>query len=50
MAMPHNVVLEYNGWADKVVPDVEMILLTTLDQHTDAKKISSNSDLSDNGN
>jgi hypothetical protein len=45
MATPHNVVIEYNGWADKVVPDVEMILLTTLDQHTDAKKISSNSNV-----
>jgi hypothetical protein len=48
MATPHNVVIGYNGWADKVVPDVEMILLTTLDQHTDAKKISSNTGISKN--
>lgn len=38
MYMPHNVVIGYNGWSDKVYPDVPMILLTTLDQNTDAKK------------
>jgi hypothetical protein len=48
MAMPHNVVIEYNGWAERVIPDVQMILLTTLDQHTDAKKISSNSKTENN--
>jgi hypothetical protein len=42
MALPHEMVIHYNGWEEFVVPDVAMILLTTLDQHTDAKKISSN--------
>lgn len=32
----HEVVIIFNGWADKVRPEVPMILLTTLDQHTDA--------------
>lgn len=40
MMKPHNVVLNYNGWADKVVVDIPMIQLTTLDQHVDAKEIS----------
>ena len=42
MYMPHNVVIHYNGWQDKVYPDVPMILLTTLDENTDAKKKSVN--------
>lgn len=42
MVMPHNVAIQYNGWGDKVYPDVPMILLTTLDQNTDAKKKSAN--------
>lgn len=42
MYMPHNVVIHYNGWQDKVYPDVPMILLTTLDENTDAKKKSAN--------
>lgn len=44
MYMPHNIVIHYNGWGDKVYPDVPMILLTTLDQNTDAKKTSANAD------
>jgi hypothetical protein len=48
MATPHNVVIEFNGWAERIIPDVQMILLTTLDQHTDAKKISSNSETVNN--
>lgn len=32
----HELVIHYNGWQDKVYPDIPMILLTTLDQHTDA--------------
>ncbi len=42
MYTPHNVVIHYNGWGDKVYPDVPMIMLTTLDQNTDAKKKSAN--------
>lgn len=37
MNIPHNIVIEYNGWSEKVYPDVPMVLLTTLDQNTDAK-------------
>lgn len=36
----HNVVIEYNGWSDKVYPDVPLIMLTTLDKKNDAKKVS----------
>ena len=38
MALPHELAIEFNGWDEKVYPDVEMILLTTLDKHTDAEK------------
>mgnify|MGYP006899713328 FL=1 len=38
MNIPHNIVIEYNGWSEKVYPDVPMVLLTTLDQNTDAKQ------------
>ena len=38
MYTPHNVVIGFNGWSEKVYPDVPMILLTTLDENTDAKK------------
>lgn len=38
----HNVVIYYNGWEDKVYPDVPIIMLTTLDQNTDAKKVTTN--------
>lgn len=36
----HHLIIAYNGWDKKVYPDVPMILLTTLDQNTDAKKVS----------
>ena len=42
MYTPHNVVIGFNGWSEKVYPDVPMILLTTLDENTDAKKKSAN--------
>lgn len=38
MAMPHLVCVHYNGWGEKVYPDVPMITLTTLDENADAKK------------
>lgn len=44
LCTPHNVVIEYNGWADKVYPDIPLIMLTTLDQKNDAKKVSMNND------
>lgn len=42
MAKPYHVVLHYNGWSDKYTVDVPMIMLTTLDQNTDAKTVSKN--------
>ena len=36
----HNVVIEYNGWSEKVYPDVPLIMLTTLDKKNDAVKVS----------
>ena len=35
----HEVVIWFNGWEDKVVPQVPIVLLTTLDKNTDAKKV-----------
>lgn len=40
MMKPHNVVIQFNGWADKVVVDIPMITLTTLDKHADAQQVS----------
>ena len=40
----HNVVIVYNGWDEKVYPDVPMILLTTLDKNTDAKQVSTSNE------
>lgn len=40
----HNVIIEYNGWSDKVYPDVPLIMLTTLDKKNDAKKVSAKND------
>ena len=44
----HNVVIYFNGWEDMVYPDVPIIMLTTLDQNTDAKKVTTNIDSHDN--
>ncbi|MDD6594390.1 MAG: hypothetical protein PUF09_09100 [Bacteroidales bacterium] len=38
---PLELVCEFNGW-DNVRPAVPMIMLTTLDEHTDAKRINPN--------
>lgn len=43
LLLPHNVAIMFNGWEDKVYPDVPMILLTTLDKNTDAKQTTINS-------
>lgn len=34
------VVCQFNGW--DVIPSIPMLMLTTLDEHTDAKKVSTN--------
>lgn len=36
----HNTIIYFNGWEDKVKAEVPIILLTTLDKKTDAKKVS----------
>ena len=39
MAKIHNVIIYYNGWENKVKPTVPLVMLTTLDQNNDAKKV-----------
>ena len=49
MATPHFLIIEYNKWGERIYPDVPMILLTTLDKNTDAKKKSAHiSNINDN--
>ena len=48
MNIPHQIIIEYNGWADRVYPDVPMILLTTLDKNTDAQKKTANMEHANN--
>ena len=43
LLLPLRIVSWWNGW-DNVEPKVPMILLTTLDQHTDAKKTNPNTE------
>ena len=43
----HEVVIFFNKWEDKVKPQVPLILLTTLDKNTDAKKVTPDGDTSD---
>jgi len=38
----HDVVIYFNRWEDKVKCEVPLILLTTLDKHSDAEKVSTN--------
>lgn len=42
MLTPINVCIHYNHWQDICEPQIPMILLTTLDEKTDAKKINPN--------
>lgn len=41
LLQPLQLVCDFNGW-DTVTPAVPMIMLTTLDEHTDAKRINPN--------
>ncbi len=43
----HELIISFNGWTDFVRPQVPIILLTTLDKKTDAKKVSSDGSSSD---
>lgn len=49
MAKPYHVILHYNGWSKRCTVDVPMIMLTTLDENKDAKKVSGNSNQEENG-
>lgn len=49
MMTVHNTVIHFNGWQEKVYPDVPMIILTTLDQNTDAKQVTTNNGQKDDG-
>lgn len=49
MMMVHDTVIHFNGWSDKVYPDVPMILLTTLDKNTDAKQVTTNNGKKEDG-
>lgn len=42
MMTVHNTIIYYNEWEEKVYADVPMIMLTTLDQNTDAKEVTTN--------
>lgn len=44
MMTAHNTFIYYNGWEDKVYPDVPIIMLTTLDKNTDAEQVTTNND------
>ena len=43
----HELVIFFNRWEDKVKPQVPIVLLTTLDQNTDAKKVTPDGKTSD---
>lgn len=43
----HEIVIFFNGWENKVKPQVPIVLLTTLDQKTDAKKVTPDGRTSD---
>ena len=48
MMKVHDTIIYFNGWQDKVIPVVPMIMLTTLDKNTDAVETTTNND-SNNG-
>lgn len=43
----HELVIFFNGWQDKVTPQVPIVLLTTLDKNTDAVKVNPDGSTSD---
>lgn len=49
MMTVHLTVIHFNGWEEKVYPDVPMIMLTTLDKNTDGKQTTTNNG-ENNGN
>lgn len=49
MTKPYHVLIHYNGWAKKCTIDVPMLMLTTLDENKDAKKVTGNANNSNDG-
>lgn len=47
MAMPHYLLIEFNGWGD-LNPEIPMIQLTLLSEGKDAKEVTTNSNDNDN--
>ena len=50
MLKVHEVVIWFNGWEEQVEPDVPMLMLTTLDEHADAKAVSLGNNTSETDN
>lgn len=48
MEKPYHVILHYNKWDEKCTVDVPMLMLTTLDENTDAKKVTNNNNNNNN--
>lgn len=46
MMKVHETVIHFNGWQDRVIPVVPMIMLTTLDKNTDAVETTTNNETS----
>ncbi len=45
--LPHQIIIRYNGW-EGVKPDCPFIQLTTLDEHKDAKEVTTNPSQNEN--
>lgn len=43
----HSLIIHFNGWGARVSPSVPLVMLTTLDKNTDAKKIQRDGEESD---
>ena len=46
--LPHKIIIRFNKW-DNVHPDCPFIQLTTLDEHTDAKEVTTKPKTNENG-
>lgn len=44
MLKPYHVILHFNKWDDKLTVTVPMMMLTTLDEHQDAKQVNTTND------
>lgn len=50
MCKPYHVILHYNKWSDKATVEVPMLMLTTLDENKDAKKVTVGNSPQDDNN